>query len=80
MLMYFGALLCIYGDLLLLFICTTFKCFAYVAEKCSQRKGNYLTAFNQFKSLTKPLIRKERTEELVKSKTRREFEIKSQAI
>lgn len=80
MLMYFGALLCIYGDLLLLFICRTYTFFAYVAEQCCQRKGYYLTAFKRFKSLTQSLIRKERAEELVKSKTLREYEIKSQAI
>lgn len=70
--MYFGALLCIYGDFFLLFISRTFKNVAYVAEHGCQRRHYYLTVFNQFKSIMHPLIRKERTEELMKSKTHRE--------
>lgn len=48
--MYFGALLCIYGDFFLLFISRTFKFFAYVAEQGCQRRYYYLTVFNQFKN------------------------------
>lgn len=73
--MYFRVLLCIYGDLFLLFIYRTFKIFAYIAEQ-GKKRHYYLTVFNQFKSLMLPLIKKERNEKLVKSKTLREFKKK----